>query len=91
MAHKATMPPTSGALEKSHTANTHAENAPTASRKRKTQPKKVEDDGLMASLCTLICNHQIGMPLPQLCNAAATPFRADLNQAFPSTFSLSLS
>ncbi|KAJ4341508.1 Sphingosine N-acyltransferase lag1 [Ascochyta clinopodiicola] len=32
-----------------------------APKRRKIAPKKVEDEGLMASLCTLICDHQIGI------------------------------
>jgi acyl-CoA-dependent ceramide synthase len=37
--------------------------AAAAPKRRKQSPKKVEDEGLMASLCTLICNHQIGMSM----------------------------
>ncbi|KAF9701767.1 hypothetical protein EKO04_000905 [Ascochyta lentis] len=32
-----------------------------APKRRKVAPKKAEDEGLMASLCTLICDHQIGI------------------------------
>jgi acyl-CoA-dependent ceramide synthase len=35
-----------------------------ATKRRKTQPKKAADEGLLAALCTLICEHQIGMPSP---------------------------
>jgi acyl-CoA-dependent ceramide synthase len=41
----------------------HADKAAVAPQRRKQSLKKVEDEGLMASLCTLICNHQIGMSL----------------------------
>jgi len=50
-----------GALGKTHTADMQAQKLPTAPKRRKMQAKKVEDEGLMASLCTLICDHQIGM------------------------------
>lgn len=60
-----------------------------APKKRKMQPKKVDDEGLLASLCTLISDHQIGMSLPQHLNTPVAPFRADLDQAYPSTSSLS--
>ena len=43
----------------------HSDKATVVPKRRKQSPKKVEDEGLMASLCTLICNHQIGMsPCP---------------------------
>ncbi|KAH7551202.1 hypothetical protein BM1_10076 [Bipolaris maydis] len=61
MAAKATMTPASGAPQKSRTANIQAEKAPMAPKKRKTQPKKADDEGLLASLCTLISDHQIGI------------------------------
>ncbi|KAG9206743.1 sphingosine N-acyltransferase lag1 [Epicoccum nigrum] len=44
-----------------HTAQVHSEKTAISPKRRKTAPKKVEDEGLMASLCTLICNHQIGI------------------------------
>lgn len=43
-----------------HAAQVHSEKTATSPKRRKAAPKKVEDEGLMASLCTLICNHQIG-------------------------------
>jgi acyl-CoA-dependent ceramide synthase len=44
-------------------STTHSDKAAIVPKRRKQSPKKVEDEGLMASLCTLICNHQIGMSL----------------------------
>jgi hypothetical protein len=35
-----------------------------ATKRRKMQPKKAADEGLVAALCTLICEHQIGMVSP---------------------------
>lgn len=89
MAAKATMPPAIGTPQKSHTANIQAEKAPTAPKKRKMQPKKADDEGLLATLCTLISDHQIGMSLPQHLNTPAAPFKANLDQAYLSTSSLS--
>ena len=43
-----------------HKAQLQDEKTATTVKRRKTIPKKVEDEGLMASLCTLICDHQIG-------------------------------
>ncbi|KAJ4311370.1 Sphingosine N-acyltransferase lag1 [Neodidymelliopsis sp. IMI 364377] len=42
-------------------AQAHDQKSAVAPKRRKTVPKKVEDEGLMASLCTLICDHQIGI------------------------------
>ena len=44
-----------------HTAELHHQKTAAAPKRRKTTPKKVEDEGLGATLCTLISNHQIGM------------------------------
>ncbi len=43
-----------------HKTQLQAQNTAAAPKRRKTAPKKVEDEGLMTSLCMLICNHQIG-------------------------------
>ena len=43
-----------------HKAQLRDEKTTVTQKRRKTVPKKVEDEGLMASLCTLICDHQIG-------------------------------
>lgn len=42
-------------------AQPHNQKTAAAPKRRKTTPKKVEDEGLMGTLCTLICDHQIGM------------------------------
>lgn len=43
-----------------------AENAhlsmPTAPKRRKARANKANDEGLVGSLCTLICEHQMGRP-----------------------------
>ena len=57
-----------GALGKTHTADMQAQKLPNAPKRRKVQAKKVQDEGLMASLCTLICDHQIGTPTQNLKN-----------------------
>jgi acyl-CoA-dependent ceramide synthase len=45
----------------------HADKAAVAPQRRKQSLKKADDEGLIASLCTLICNHQIGMSLCSRC------------------------
>ncbi|CAN9122936.1 unnamed protein product [Alternaria alternata] len=50
-----------GALSKTHSLHMQTQKAPPAPKRRKMQAKKVDDEGLMASLCTLICDHQIGI------------------------------
>ncbi|PZD37361.1 LAG1, Protein transporterTRAM [Pyrenophora tritici-repentis] len=63
MAAKATLPAGNGALREMRTAETPDMSMATAPKRRKpkTKAKKVEDEGLIASLCTLICEHQIGI------------------------------
>jgi acyl-CoA-dependent ceramide synthase len=54
---------TNGALGKTHQAEMQPQKLPTAPKRRKMQANKAEDEGLIASLCTLICEHQIGISL----------------------------
>ncbi|KAF1945581.1 longevity assurance proteins LAG1/LAC1 [Clathrospora elynae] len=61
MATKTTLPNGNGTLAKTHVADIQEQKAPIAPQRRKTLPKKVDDEGLMGSLCTLICEHQIGI------------------------------
>lgn len=50
-----------------HTSQPSSQKTAIAPKRRKTGSKKVEDEGLMATLCTLICHHQIGaLTLPFL-------------------------
>ena len=43
-----------------HKAQLPSQKVASAPKRRKPAPKKVEDEGLMGTLCTLVCNHQIG-------------------------------
>ena len=43
-----------------HKAQLLSQKVASSPKRRKPTPKKVEDEGLMATLCTLICKHQIG-------------------------------
>lgn len=60
MATKTALPNGNVAVNGAHKTQSHDQKMAIAPKRRKTAPKKVEDDGLMASLCTLICDHQIG-------------------------------
>lgn len=62
MATKTALPNGSITAKGTHTAQLHNEKTAAAPKRRKAAPKKAEDEGLMGSLCTLICNHQIGTP-----------------------------
>lgn len=41
-------------------AELHHQKTAAAPKRRKAALKKGEDEGLMATLCTLLCDHQIG-------------------------------
>jgi acyl-CoA-dependent ceramide synthase len=60
MATKTALQNGSVAANGAHEAETHSQKTAAAPKRRKAAPKKVEDAGLMATLCTLICDHQIG-------------------------------
>ncbi|KAF1849179.1 longevity assurance proteins LAG1/LAC1 [Cucurbitaria berberidis CBS 394.84] len=61
MATTTTLPNGNGALSSAHAADVHEQKVAVTPKRRKTQPKKVNDEGLLASLCTLVCEHQIGI------------------------------
>lgn len=60
MATKTALQNGSATVSGAHTAELHHQKTAAAPKRRKTTSKKVEDEGLGATLCTLICNHQIG-------------------------------
>jgi len=62
MAAKPTLPAGNGVLREMRTAQSPDVSMATVPKRRKPRPraKKVDDEGLVASLCTLICEHQIG-------------------------------
>lgn len=47
-----------------HKAQSDNQMTAAAPKRRKPASKKVDDEGLMGTLCTLICDHQIGMFAP---------------------------
>lgn len=61
MASKTAPPNGNGALRRTLPEDAQEQKLAVAPRRRKPQPKTPEDEGLMATLCTLICNHQIGI------------------------------
>jgi acyl-CoA-dependent ceramide synthase len=63
MATKTAVPNGNGTLSRSHAAEVQEQKVAIAPKRRKTSSKKAEDEGLLASLCTLVCDHQIGMSL----------------------------
>jgi acyl-CoA-dependent ceramide synthase len=62
MATKTALPNVNGAMSKAHTAELREQKVTVAPARRKPGSKKAKDEGLLASLCTLVCDHQIGMP-----------------------------
>lgn len=48
-------------LNGTHAAKVQEKQTAIAPTRRKRPVKKVKDEGLTASLCTLVCEHQIGM------------------------------
>lgn len=60
MAHSTELPNGNGGLDKTHTAVMQEHKAAIAPKRRKMHPKKLDDGGLVTSLCTLFCDHQIG-------------------------------
>ncbi|KAF2134715.1 longevity assurance proteins LAG1/LAC1 [Dothidotthia symphoricarpi CBS 119687] len=63
MATKTAPPNGTATLNKAHTAELQEHKVVVAPRRRGIKPKKVEDEGLMASLCTLLCDHQMGISI----------------------------
>lgn len=60
MSTKTTLQNGSVTANSAHKAQLRNQKAAVAPKRRKAVPKKVEDEGLMGTLCTLICHHQIG-------------------------------
>lgn len=60
MATKTALQNGSVAANGAHIAQPPNQKVASAPKRRKPTPKKAEDEGLIATLCTLICNHQIG-------------------------------
>ncbi len=65
MATKTAVPNGNGTLPRTHTAEIREQKITIAPKRRKTVPKKAEDEGLLSLLCTQICEHQIGELTPQ--------------------------
>jgi acyl-CoA-dependent ceramide synthase len=61
MAAKTALPNGNGAESKAYSAELQAQRAAMAPKRSKKSPKKVQSEGLLASLCALVCNHQLGM------------------------------
>ncbi|KAH9861385.1 hypothetical protein J1614_011131 [Plenodomus biglobosus] len=73
MATTSSLPNGNAALSPSHGADKQEQKAAMAPARRKIQPKKkAQEDGLVASLCTLICEHQIGISVNLLSLLALT-------------------
>jgi very-long-chain ceramide synthase len=49
-----------GKLENGHAAEVHQHKSAAAPKRRKTPPGKADEQGLLATVCSLICDHQIG-------------------------------
>jgi acyl-CoA-dependent ceramide synthase len=61
MATKTVLPNGSDTMSRAHAAEMQEQKVDIAPKRRKTSSRKVEDEGLLVSLCTLVCDHQIGM------------------------------
>jgi acyl-CoA-dependent ceramide synthase len=61
MATKTAPPNANGTLNSTHAAELQEQKIAIAPKRRKTSTKKPKDEGLMATLCALVCDHQIGM------------------------------
>ncbi|KAF2818380.1 longevity-assurance protein-like protein [Ophiobolus disseminans] len=61
MATQTATPNSNGSLSRSHTAEIQEQKIAIAPKRRKASPKKAEEEGLLASLCALVCDHQIGI------------------------------
>lgn len=61
MATKTSLANGNGTLQQTHSVDNQVRQTTVLPKRRKVQQKKkIEDEGLMATLCTLICDHQIG-------------------------------
>tara|TARA_R110002003_G_scaffold124_6_gene11251 strand:- start:16271 stop:16489 length:219 start_codon:yes stop_codon:yes gene_type:complete len=63
MSTETALPNTNGTLTRAHAAEVQEQKVAIAPKRRKTHPKKPEDEGLMTMLCALVCDHQIGTVL----------------------------
>jgi hypothetical protein len=61
MATRTELPKGTTEMSEAHAMKLQNHKAAVAPTKRKTTPKKVEGEGILASLCTLLCDHQLGM------------------------------
>ncbi|CAO2654098.1 Nn.00g108310.m01.CDS01 [Neocucurbitaria sp. VM-36] len=61
MATETTLPNGNGTLSRAHAAEIQEQKVAVTPKRRKTQSKKVDDEGLLTSLCMLLCEHQIGI------------------------------
>ncbi|KAH7091655.1 TLC domain-containing protein [Paraphoma chrysanthemicola] len=52
---------TNGTSNSTHAAEVQEQKIAIAPKRRKTSTKKPKDEGLMATLCALVCDHQIGI------------------------------
>jgi len=60
MATKTELPNGNGILSRAHAAEVQEQKITAAPKRRKTGFKKVDNQSLFASLCALVCDHQIG-------------------------------
>jgi len=60
MATKTTPPNRDSTMDRAHAADGQEKKVTAAAARRKTSPKKAKDEGLLASLCALVCDHQLG-------------------------------
>lgn len=60
MATKTALPNGNGMTEKANTAKFQSQKAAVASKRPKTNSKNLQDEGLLATLGSLVCDHQLG-------------------------------
>jgi hypothetical protein len=74
MATKTAPPNGSGAESRARTVELQTQKTAVAPKMSKNNPKKVQNEGLLASLCALVCDHQLGTSLavPELVHGSAT-------------------
>jgi acyl-CoA-dependent ceramide synthase len=61
MATRTALPSGTEEVSRAHTTDLQEQKVAMAPKRRKTSPKKMENEGLLATLGTLMCDHQIGM------------------------------
>jgi acyl-CoA-dependent ceramide synthase len=61
MATKTALPNGNSIPDKAHTAKLQSQKAAVAWKRPKTNSKKLQDEGLLATLGGLVCDHQLGM------------------------------